>query len=199
MKILVIADEVSKLLYDHYKPGMLDDIDLIISCGDLRAKYLTFLVTMAKAPLLYVHGNHDCYQQEEMLGCINIEDDVYVYKGIRIMGLGGSMEYLPDAPNQYTERKMKARIKKMWCKLLRAKGVDILVTHAPAFELNDMEDLPHRGFKCFLELLDKYRPKYFIHGHIHANYGNGFKRVDRYKETTVVNAYEKHIIEYPDN
>ena len=28
MKILVVADEESKILYDYYKPGMLDDIDL---------------------------------------------------------------------------------------------------------------------------------------------------------------------------
>ena len=35
------------------------EYDLILSCGDLSARYLSFLVTMARCPLLYVHGNHD--------------------------------------------------------------------------------------------------------------------------------------------
>ena len=71
------------------------------------------------------------------------------------------MEYIPDSPNQYTEKMMRKRIHKLWWKLRRHKGFDILVTHAPAYKLNDMEDLPHRGFKAFLDLMDKYHPKYF--------------------------------------
>ena len=37
MKILVVADEESKILYDYDKPGMLDVIDLILACVDLKA------------------------------------------------------------------------------------------------------------------------------------------------------------------
>ena len=59
MRILLVADEESRYYWDHFQRGRLDDIDLIISCGDLKPEYLTFLVTMGKAPLLYVHGNHD--------------------------------------------------------------------------------------------------------------------------------------------
>ena len=83
-------------------------------------------------------------------------------------------------------------------KLWRHKGFDILVTHAPAYQLNDMEDLPHRGFESFRGLMEKYKPKFFIHGHVHANYGGAFKRRDQYGDTMVVNAYEYHMIEYPD-
>ena len=113
------------------------------------------------------------------------------------MGLGGSMQYIPGSPNQYTERGMERRIKKMWWKLKKNKGFDILVTHAPAFQLNDLPDLPHQGFSCFKELMDKYSPKYFLHGHVHANYGKSFKREDQYGGTKVVNAYEYYIIDYP--
>lgn len=82
-----------------------------------------------------------------------------------------------------TQKMMRKRIHKLWWKLWRHKGFDILVTHAPAYKLNDMEDLPHRGFKAFLDLMDKYHPKYFLHGHVHANYGSGFKRKDVYGTT----------------
>ncbi len=59
MKILAVSDEESPVLWDYYTPGCLKEYDLILSCGDLKSEYLTFLVTMSRAPLLYVHGNHD--------------------------------------------------------------------------------------------------------------------------------------------
>ena len=198
MNIMILADQESKLLYEYYDPEQMKDIDLIISCGDLEPEYLTFFATLCHAPLLYVKGNHDTkYEYKPPEGCICIDDDIFVYKGVRILGLGGSMEYIPDSPNQYTEKMMRKRIHKLWWKLWRHKGFDILVTHAPAYKLNDMEDLPHRGFKAFLDLMDKYHPKYFLHGHVHANYGSGFKRKDVYGTTRVINGYEFYVIEYP--
>ncbi len=199
MKILVLADQKSKALYEYYEPEKLEGVDLVISCGDLDPGYLSFFATVCHAPLLYIRGNHDeIYEEHPPEGCICIEDNIYIHKGIRIMGLGGSMEYIPMASNQYTERAMKRRIRKMWWKLWRHKGFDILVTHAPAYRFHDMEDLPHRGFACFRTLIEKYKPKIFVHGHVHANYGGAFKRRDQYGDTLVVNAFEYHMVEYPE-
>lgn len=198
MKILVLADHKSKYLYDFYEPDKLKDIDLIISCGDLSPVYLSFFVTLCNVPLLYVRGNHDeRYEETPPEGCICIEDDIYEYEGIRILGLGGSMEYIPRASNQYSEEKMRKRVRKLKYKLWRKKGFDILVTHAPAYQINDLEDLPHRGFEVFRTLMDKYEPKFFFHGHVHANYSRDFKRTDTYGKTTIVNAFEYYIVDYP--
>lgn len=197
MKILVLADQKSKYLYDFYEPDKLKGIDLIISCGDLSPAYLSFFVTLCNVPLLYVRGNHDNrYETTPPEGCICIEDDIYVFEGIRILGLGGSMEYIPKASNQYSEKSMRKRVRKLKYKLWRNKGFDILVAHAPAYQINDLEDLPHRGFKVFRTLMEKYEPKYFFHGHVHANYSRKFKRIDTFGKTTVVNGYEYFIIEY---
>ena len=57
MKILFISDEESKYYWDYYSPDKLEDIDLIISCGDLAPQYLSFLVTLSHVPVLYIHGN----------------------------------------------------------------------------------------------------------------------------------------------
>lgn len=111
------------------------------------------------------------------------------------MGLGGSKRYNYGI-NQYTEREMERRIKRMALKLYWYKGVDILVTHSPALGIGDGEDLPHKGFKCFFNILDKYQPKYFIHGHQHLSYGYQPMRVRKYKDTNVINAYEYYIFEY---
>mgnify|MGYP002508894457 CR=1 FL=1 len=43
----------------YFDKSMLEGIDLIISCGDLDPRYLSFLVTFYSGPVLYVHGNHD--------------------------------------------------------------------------------------------------------------------------------------------
>ena len=63
MKLLLLSDKESPYLWDYYQPGRLAPYDLILSCGGLNARYLSFLVTMSRAPLLYVHGNHDVSYQ----------------------------------------------------------------------------------------------------------------------------------------
>ena len=71
MKILAVSDVAAQYYYDFYAPGNLDEFDLILACGDLRAEYLEFLVTMAHCPLVYVRGNHDDRLIEEPpQGCI---------------------------------------------------------------------------------------------------------------------------------
>jgi len=198
VKILLVADEESKSLWDYWDKSKIEGTDLIISCGDLKPEYLSFLVTMSGADVLYVHGNHDeNYIQNQPEGCICIEDDIFVYKGVRILGLGGSMKYR-NGKFMFTEKEMQSRINRLKFKLLRRKGFDILVTHAPAYNLNDMEDLPHRGFECFNTLISKYHPAFFVHGHIHSSYSS-FRRITEVSGTTVVNAFEKYFIEYPDN
>lgn len=198
MKILALADEESAYLWDYFEKDKLKGVDLIISCGDLSAEYLSFLTTMTSIPVLYVHGNHDAgYDERPPEGCICIEDQIYVYKGIRILGLGGSMRYR-EGKYQYTERQMAARVAKLAFQLLRRRGFDILVAHAPAYQLNDGRDLPHQGFQIFRRLMKKYHPKYFLHGHVHLSYGRNHKRYDKYEGTHVINAFDRCIFEYED-
>ena len=199
MKILAISDEESELLWDYFRPEYLKDIDLILACGDLDPRYLEFLVTFAHCPLLYVHGNHDeKYKKIPPLGCIDIEDQIYVHNGVRILGLGGSRRYRPGE-HQYTEKEMQKRVRKLWFKLRKQKGFDILLTHAPARGQGDMDSPVHAGFETFLELMDKYKPSYHIHGHVHLNYTPGAKRIRTYKETTLINAYERYVFEFEPN
>ena len=198
MKILTVSDEECPALWDFYQPGRLKDYDLIISCGDLKASYLSFLVTMARCPVLYVHGNHDTrYHTNPPLGCDCIDNHIVVYNGIRILGLGGCRRYHPG-PHQYTDREMRSRIRKLRWKLWRMKGVDIVVTHAPPEGLGDAEDRAHWGFEAFRELLDKYHPQYLVHGHVHMSYGHNVPRVIEYDGTKIVNAYERYVLEVED-
>ena len=198
MRILAISDQECSALWDYYVPGRLKGYDLILSCGDLKASYLSFLVTMASVPVLYVHGNHDThYDQDPPSGCDCIDDAIVEYNGIRIMGLGGCRRYHPGK-YQYTEKQMRRRIKKLRYPLRRCKGVDIVVTHAPPEGLGDGEDPAHQGFAALRELLDKYHPAYLVHGHVHLRYNAALERVREYNGTTLINAFERYVLEIPD-
>jgi len=194
MKILLVADEESKYIWDHFDPERFKDIELIISCGDLQSSYLSFLVTMIHVPLFYVHGNHDTtYQRHPPEGCDCIEDLVVNYKGYRFAGLGGSMKY-SRRQHQYTEKEMETRVRKLKHKIHKNKGLDVLVTHVPPFGICDGEDLCHTGFKSFIKLLDKYEPPYMFHGHMHLNYTRQ-ERISTYNKTTIVNGYGYYILD----
>lgn len=198
MRILAVSDEECPALWDYYVPGKLKDYDLILSCGDLKASYLSFLVTMSNKPLLYVHGNHDGrYAQSPPEGCDCIEDRVVTYNGVRFLGLGGCPWY-HDGPHQYTERQMRRRIARLRFQLWKTKGVDIVVTHAPPRGVGDLSDRAHQGFQALLDLLDKYHPQYLLHGHVHLRYGLDDIRERAYGDTTVINTCERYVLEIPD-
>ena len=195
MRILLISDREDPGLWDHYRPSKTEGIDLIISCGDLDPAYLEFLVTVINKPLLYVRGNHDDkYARKPPGGRICIEDDLHNFKGLRIVGLGGSYKY-GMKPDMYTEKEMRGRIRKLAGKLQFAGGFDVLVTHAPPMGYGDLEDMAHRGFDCFNELLEKYSPPYMFHGHVHQEYGSFQRERIHPSGTRIINVCGKHIIE----
>lgn len=196
MKILCIADEESKYYWDYFKKEKLDDIDLIISSGDLKSEYLSFLVTMGHAPVLYVHGNHDGrYSHKPPEGCDCIEDKVINFRGLRIAGFGGCLSY-NAGPHQYTNQEMARRIRKL--KRPLKKGVDIVVTHAPVKGYGDMPDHTHEGFTALLDLVNTYHPRYLLHGHVHQQYTRNTKREMSCGDTTLINVCESYILEIPD-
>jgi predicted phosphodiesterase len=198
MKILVLADEPDKMLWDYLDKRRLEGIDLVISCGDLSPSYLSFLTCFTPAPILYVHGNHDTrYERKPPEGCICVEDDIYVYKGVKILGLGGCMKYRPSA-HQYTDWDMKWRVIKLIPKMIFKGGFDILVTHAPAKGIGDSQDLAHRGFEVFITLMKWFKPKFLLHGHVHQSYTRNSKKEMMCGDTTLINVCGTYILEIPD-
>ena len=190
MRILAISDEPSPRLWGDRCREALSGVDLILSAGDLPAKYLSFLTCFTNAPVVYVHGNHDDrYRQDPPEGCMSAEGKIILVKGIRILGLGGSFRYRPDGVHMYTEKEMTSRIASLRRKIRSAGGFDILLTHSPVRGLGDQEDLAHRGFECFGPLLDQYHPAVMVHGHVHQAYTAAhFVRQREYNGIPVINA-----------
>ena len=133
MRILAVADEEDRSLYDHYNADrwVKAGVELIISCGDLRPGYLDYLVSTFNVPCFYVRGNHDTtYAQSPPGGCTDINERLQVFKGVRFFGLEGSHWY-NGGPAQYTERQM--RRKTFWAnwQFVFSGGVEVIVTHSP--------------------------------------------------------------------
>jgi uncharacterized protein len=209
-RILAIADEVDEALYsdklDRLRP------DLVVSCGDLPFDYLEYIVSRLDVPLVYVPGNHDPELRSPdptwaplrsepstpgPQGCDNADGHIVAAAGLRIVGLGGSMRYKPG-PHQYTDAEMRWRALSLEVRL-RLKSsrgprkIDILLTHAPPLGWGAKDDLAHRGFAAFVQLVKNLAPRVLIHGHVHP-YGRS--QPDReLGGTQVINAVPSRLIE----
>ena len=195
MKILCIADTVENGLYKAFDKERFGDVDLVLSCGDLPPEYLSFLVSATGQPVYYVRGNHDIrYDAKPPMGAMDLHGRIVDFKGLRILGLEGSRWY-NGGPSQYSDGQMRGMIRKLWPRLWFRKPVDIIFTHAPPRGVGDREDLCHRGFPSFNRLIEKLRPRYFIHGHVHENFASLEERTTRIETTKVINAYGHVTIE----
>ena len=189
MRILTVSDRVESVLSDREAPSRFPGVELILSCGDLPPEYLSFLRAIFGVPLYYVLGNHDIrYESTRPLGCMDLHAKLVRFQGIRLLGLEGSRWY-NGGPQQYSEREMKRIIWGLRPKLWIGKGLDIILTHAPPRHIHDEEDLCHRGFRSFRWLVDKYSPRYFIHGHTHALFTDPSERITTVNQTKVINSY----------
>jgi Icc-related predicted phosphoesterase len=209
MKVLAVSDRVLNRFYnanvrDHYP-----DIEMLIGCGDLPYYYLEFLISSLDVPLVYVLGNHDGGPQytsdnrklTSVHGGIYIHGQVVNINGLLFAGLNGSMRYRPRAPYMYTEAEMRGQIARMvpsllWNRRKYGRYLDVLVTHSPPFGVHDRSDLPHTGFKVFLQFLRVFKPRYHLHGHIHI-YRRSTVRQTQVEETEVINIYPYRILNIP--
>lgn len=215
IRVLAVSDEIAPEVH-RFEVRQLEP-DLIVSCGDLPFDYLEYLVSTLNVPLVFVPGNHDpdltadptarfepqAFSWSSHVdtcvgpgGCENIDGKIVKVAGLTIAGLGGSVRY-NDGPNQYTQRQMTRRALKLQARTLlhlgRGRGVDVLITHAPPFEVGDGQDLPHQGIQALHRLTRVLDPTYLLHGHIHPH---GFQKPDRrLGNTTIVNVIPYKLLE----
>jgi Icc-related predicted phosphoesterase len=167
---------------------------------------LEYIATVLSVPCYYVHGNHDQPQHlssgrtlTEPGGWVNLDQRTAYSRGVLLAGLEGSIRYRPRGAYQYTETEMGLKVWRLvpallWNRLRYGRYLDVLITHAPPFGIQDGQDPTHRGFRAFLRLMARFRPRYLLHGHQHM-YEPGERRT-RYLDTDVVNVYRSQRIEW---
>jgi calcineurin-like phosphoesterase family protein len=206
VKILAVSDQVVEGIYSSHICERLGDVDMVLACGDLPYSYLEYIVTMLNVPCFFVHGNHDRpeYMSDGRTlakpgGWVDLDGRTVKAKGILLGGLEGSILYRPGAPFQYTESEMAYKVWRLTPALLMnrvlyGRYLDVLITHSPPLGIHDGQDLPHRGFKALLGFINRFRPRYLLHGHKHI-YGPE-PRWTRYLDTEVINVYPFRVVEW---
>lgn len=199
MYFLTVSDEVLPVIYSLNIKHRFSDVECVLGCGDLPYYYLEYIVTMLSVPCFYIHGNHDAAEYTahgEMLqyprGCDSLEGRSVNHQGVLLAGLGGSIRYNDRSGAQYTERQMLMRAWRLVPRLIvnrwmYGRYLDIFLTHAPPLDIHNGPDRPHRGFKVFLDFMDRFKPRYLIHGHIHRSYRFSDTVETQYNQTTVIN------------
>ncbi|MCX7789514.1 MAG: metallophosphoesterase [Chloroflexaceae bacterium] len=207
MQILTVSDEVVPAIYSLNIKQRFGAIAMVLGCGDLPYYYVEFIVSMLSVPCFYVHGNHDAPELQangallhEARGAVNLEGRGVYHAGLLIAGLGGSIRYKPEGANMYTQAEMMRRVWRLvpWMLLNRARFgryLDILITHAPPFGIHNGPDYAHQGFRAFLWLMDRFHPRYLIHGHIHLAYGYHNEVETVYGQTRVINTAGYRVLE----
>ena len=117
-----------------------------------------------------------------------------------IAGTSGTLRY-NNGICQFTDFHMKLKLMMMAPKLIYNKikygrYLDIFMTHASPRHIHDHEDPCHKGFECYNWFLQRFKPTYMVHGHIHL-YDLREERIGNYYDSTVVNAYAHYVIELP--
>ena len=199
LKVLAVTDEVDSRLYSCGALKQRSKPDLLLSCGDLPAYYLDYLVSTLNVPLYAIHGNHDARPPIE--GSAGFDGcgaqwiggrGIRTHDGLLIAGFDGSLRY-NDGPYQSTQAEMHATVRSLtpWLlmnKLRYGRYLDVLMTHAPPKGIHDEPDRCHTGFEAFNWFIKTFQPRYHLHGHIHL-YDQRKTTVTRVGDTEVMNVY----------
>jgi Icc-related predicted phosphoesterase len=181
LKAILISDTHNKHEYLTLNP----EADLIIHAGDATSRsspleFESFCGWFKELPYkykIYVPGNHDLYYTnrpavEKLLGpgVVYLDEDSVEIEGINFFGTYLDTTKCP-------------------------RGIDVLITHEPAwgildelppgsrFNPDDREPLFLGSHKLRDEIADRIKPKYHFFGHVHEDGG----RVHYTKATTYIN------------
>ena len=144
MNIVALTDEINPVLHSLNMKERHGDAELIVSCGDLPAEYLEFVVSMLDVPLVNIPGNHVC-DDYEVQGGIDLDGRVTSIHELHISGTGGSRRYRSSGRHQYSESEMMLKVTNLMLRLsprrsLKGKACDILITHSPPYGIHDAKD-----------------------------------------------------------
>ena len=217
MIFLAVADHVDPLVYSSNIKDRFGNVDIVLGAGDLEISYYEYIVSCLNKPLYFVFGNHNLsnlrffrpsHDQIPIDSWTNIGNQGYGSicidgqvirdrkSDLIIAGLGGSRRY-NRGEHQFSEFQMWMRMIRLVPRMLRyrvfrGRWLDVFLTHATPAGIHDRDDPCHQGFKSFLWFMRVFKPRYLIHGHVHL-YDINAERQTRYRDTTVLNAYD-HIV-----
>lgn len=157
MKILAIADKQPEI--DITATVASENIELIITLGDLTREDILPLEGIRHIPKIGVYGNHDSGTYMPELGIWDMHLKVWDFQGLRFGGFQGCVRYKenPEAI-MFTQEEANLLMQNF-------PRVDVFISHCPPRGINDEEEIAHQGFDALRRYIDEQQPKVWLHGH----------------------------------
>ena len=153
------------------------DADNILILGDFTnsepASFALEYVSALNRPVYAIPGNCDPRNTPSVVSKVarDMHGRTVTIDGMKIVGLGGSNPTIFNTPFEISEEEIMSSLDPI------SDGVTILMVHAPAFGHLDM--IPSGmmvGSESIRTIVDRYRPKVVLSGHIHE--ARGIKECD---------------------
>lgn len=160
LNILVIAD-THGCLNECELPD--DGYDVCFLLGDVFNNDLAIIKQkIVHAPIYGILGNHDGFDLLDRYGIENIHGKSIEIKGVKIVGLQGSIKYKNSDMPLYTDEESCEIAKLLPC-------ADILISHdSPKYVFGD-KDFAHSGLQGITNYCELHNVPLNIHGHHHEN------------------------------
>lgn len=196
IKLVAISDtHTEHYRLDNFIPK---DADIVVHAGDFSSigrehevdDFLQWFEELPNPYKIFISGNHDFYDYKNpehfkrklkhlAPSVTYLKDELVEIEGLKIWGRPwtptfGRWAFMCDRGSE----QMKATL------AVIPAGVDILLTHGPAYGILDKTIYGDINVGCadLLGELDRIKPKYLIFGHIHEEYGikevNGITHVN---------------------
>jgi uncharacterized protein len=187
MKVLAIADR--PLPVDPAKLALQHDVDAVITLGDLQPSWIEPLERL-RLPKVGVYGNHDDAPYLDWFAIDNLHlRRLDLDRGLSFCGFEGCVSYRRGSGRlgpSYTQKQARKLVR-------RLPPADVLVCHCPPAGVNDdPTDPAHVGYFALRDWVDKHRPRWLLHGHVHPTPGS---LVERIGDTRVVYVSGARILE----
>lgn len=169
IRILAASDEPDPALDFGGNREALGRIDLVVGAGDLSPERVQFLGDAFPAPLVYVRGNHDHggpWPALDKLPPASTGIDRRTLPGVNLLTLPW-----PPSGDGSARRDEGAA----WRQVIRSLGLRLLIpgsrpwvviSHVPPRDAGDTPGDPyHVGFRAYRLVLQRLRPRLWIHGH----------------------------------
>lgn len=175
--------------HNEHENLIVPNCDILICAGDFTkqgrvSEVQTFLDWFAKQPAkkkVLVGGNHDFLLEREpamFLEMVRRYPDIVYLNNTAEDVLGVKIFGSPHTPWFYNwafnfpenEKEYEETAQRIWG--LMPEGTDIVVTHGPAYKMQDVtRSGEHVGCRYLLNRCVEVKPKAVIFGHIHEDYG----------------------------
>lgn len=180
VRILAVADSGHSWPEDHEGRYDLSVLvgqhrpNALISLGDFSSLHAAVMARAGAPFTAGVYGNHCTQDYMPTFGIVDLVGDRSVparrgvlrldsRREVSVLAVQGCVRYKQDRDDVlFTQEQYSAVIDTI-------PAADLVITHCPPAGINDAEDPAHVGIFALRRWVDRYHPRWLLHGHTYEN------------------------------